>query len=208
MEAAGVTAACGRRRLLGRPGRLKVDVSARRLEPAKRPAARAARVHLPPNNAKARGRRPRANHGGGGSRTRVREGIQQSRYVRRSLLISPQAVSDRPTPRPATWSLVPELGGTARGPARFIDISRNASGGRTRRRASKRSLRGQRHVVVGSYEFSQGLTRIGSSARYSAFTRHVETVTPPVHTTLIIPDAGGWGPPTRQTDASAPCSER
>src|SRR5690606_20344135 len=40
-------------------------------------------------------------------------------------------------------------------------------------------LRGQRQVVVGSYQVSRGFTRIRTSARYSTFTKHVETVTPP-----------------------------
>jgi hypothetical protein len=43
--------------------------------------------------------------------------------VRRSLLVSPWAVSDRPFHDQPPGCLVPELGGTARGPARFVVAS-------------------------------------------------------------------------------------
>jgi hypothetical protein len=75
--------------------------------------------------------------GGGGSRTRVRDWVLRSPYVRRTLLISPKAASDPPTPRPATWCLIPERGGTARGPARIIVASGTASGGQSKKRACK-----------------------------------------------------------------------
>jgi hypothetical protein len=79
---------------------------------------------------------PRSS-GGGGSRTRVRDWVLRSPYVRRTLLISPRAASDPPTPRPATWCLIPERGGTARGPARIIVASGTASGGQSKKRACK-----------------------------------------------------------------------
>ena len=40
-------------------------------------------------------------------------------------------------------------------------------------------LRGQCQISVGNYKVSRVFTRFGTSTRYSTFTKHVETVTPP-----------------------------
>ena len=97
------------RRLLGNPIGLSEGPVPRRLKPTWRLALRAIRAgSTPPKNTTAQGLGPWANHGGGGSRTRVRIWVLQSLYVRRSLSISPRRVSDQPIPGPAaSWSRPP-----------------------------------------------------------------------------------------------------
>src|SRR5690606_22412545 len=99
--------------------------------------------------------------GGGGSRTRVRDWIRRSPYVRRS----PFGLVPR---RPATGRSRDQLSASrlrtdsaSGGPARLVDVSGTASGGPFRRRASSKVyLRGQRQFRVGRYQVSRWINEV------------------------------------------------
>jgi hypothetical protein len=72
-----------------------------------------------------------------------------------------------------------------RGPARFSDASDPASGPVKSETGYVSSLRSQGQLIVGTYEFSRGFTRYGTSARSSDFPRHVESKSAPAATNVI-----------------------
>ena len=121
--------------------------------------------------------------GGGGSRTRVREWILRSFYVRRSLMYSrsggqrsARSVASR-SPLRAYLALTvttpvssqPELS-SSRGSPRA---------GYHRRRATKLGYAARARLSLAIVVFPEVFRGVGTSARYSGFTKHVEAVSPP-----------------------------
>jgi hypothetical protein len=74
--------------------------------------------------------------GGGGSRTRVRDRIPRSFYVRRALISLASGGQRTTGPSASHLKSRPPPGGKAGGPARIIVASGDASGGRLRKRAT------------------------------------------------------------------------
>ena len=121
--------------------------------------------------------------GGGGSRTRVREPIRRSVYVRITPLASR---SDEAGARPARASrpidLVPAGAAAPRDQPDFSTSSGVASGGLFRRRATAKAepYAASAKLLLAVVYSPRGLRGPGTSARCIDFTERVETVTPPV----------------------------
>ena len=67
-----------------------------------------------------------------------------------SLSVSPGAASEQPTPRLATWYLVPGRGSTNQRPARLIDVSETRLGQADQETDYEPKLRSQCQFIVGN----------------------------------------------------------
>jgi len=119
--------------------------------------------------------------GGGGSRTRVRIWVQQSLYVRRTLLISPRGVSDRPLRNQSPTISISDAVTKPEAQPELSSLQGPPRAGNPRNGPVRKLTRPVPCCCWQLKSFPKIYEGRETSARYSTFTRHVETVTPPVY---------------------------